>query len=79
MYTAEEYIEKVMTEFTSIASGAGEAGADKIRITNANIRMNEYYNPQGQLVSFPRINASFVAAFALSVSDSSIKGKTIYA
>lgn len=58
---AYESIEKVMTEFTSIASGAGEAGADKIRITNANIRMNEYYNPQGQFVSFPRINASFVA------------------
>lgn len=58
---AYESIEKVMTEFTSIASGAGEAGADKIRITNGNIRMNEYYNPQGQLVSFPRINASFAA------------------
>ena len=58
---AFESIEKVMTEFTSIASGAGEAGADKIRITNGNIRMNEYYNQQGQLVSFPRINASFVA------------------
>ena len=57
---AFESIEKVMTEFTSIASGAGEAGADKIRITNGNIRMNEYYNQQGQLVSFPRINASFV-------------------
>ena len=58
---AYESIEKVMTEFTSIASGAGEAGADKIRITNGTIKMNEYYNPQGQLVSFPRINASFVA------------------
>ena len=46
---AFESIEKVMTEFTSIASGAGEAGADKIRITNGNIRMNEYYNQQGQL------------------------------
>ena len=58
---AFESIEKVMTEFVSIASGAGEAGADKIRITNGNIRMNEYYNQQGQLVSFPRVNASFVA------------------
>ena len=58
---AYESIEKVMTEFVSIASGAGEAGADKIRITNGNIRMNEYYNQQGQLVSFPRVNASFVA------------------
>ena len=58
---AYESIEKVMTEYVSIASGVGEAGADKIRITNGNIRMNEYYNQQGQLVSFPRVNASFVA------------------
>ena len=58
---AYESIQTVMTEFVSIASGVGEAGADKIRITNGNIRMNEYYNQQGQLVSFPRVNASFVA------------------
>lgn len=58
---AFESIETVMTEYTSIASGAGEAGADKIRITGANIRMNEYYNAQGQLISFPRVNASFVS------------------
>lgn len=58
---AYESIQTVMTEFVSIASGAGEAGADKIRITNGNIHMNEYYNQQGQLVSFPRVNASFVS------------------
>jgi len=58
---AYESIEKVMTEFVSIASGAGEAGADKIRITSGNVRMNEYYNQQGQLVSFPRISTSFIA------------------
>lgn len=57
---AYESIEKVMKEYTSIASGAGMDGADKVRITNATIRMNEYYNQQEQLVSFPRINASFV-------------------
>lgn len=57
---AFESIEKVMKEYISIASGAGEAGADKIRITSGSVRMNEYYNPQGQLVSFPRINTSFV-------------------
>ena len=56
-YTA---IETVMKEYVSIASGAGEAGADKIRITSGSIRMNEYWNQQGQLVSFPRVNASFV-------------------
>ena len=58
---AYESIEKVMKEFVSIASGAGEAGADKIRITGASIRMNEYWNAQGQFISFPRINASFVS------------------
>lgn len=57
---AYESIETVMSSFVSIAAAGGEAGADKIRITNANIRMNEYYNQQGQLVSFPRVNASFV-------------------
>ena len=57
---AYKSIEEVKNTYVSIASGAGEAGADKIRITNANIRMNEYYNAQGKLVSFPRINASFV-------------------
>ena len=55
---AYESIEKVMKEYISIASGAGEAGADKIRITSGTIRMNEYYNQQGQLVSFPRIRSS---------------------
>lgn len=53
-------IEEVMNTYVSIASGAGIQGADKIRITNGNIRMNEYYNQAGQLVSFPRVNASFV-------------------
>lgn len=57
---AYESIEKVMKEFTSIAAAGGEAGADKIRITNASVRMNEYYNAQGQFVSFPRISASFI-------------------
>lgn len=56
---AYESIEKVLKEFVSIAA-AGQSGADKIRITNGTIRMNEYYNQQGQLVSFPRVNASFV-------------------
>ena len=54
-------IKTVMDEFKSIASSEnGEDGADRIRITNANIRMNEYYAADGRLVSFPRVNASFV-------------------
>jgi hypothetical protein len=57
---AYESIETVMNSYVSIAAAGGEAGADKIRITNGDIRMNEYYNQQGQLVSFPRVNASFI-------------------
>lgn len=57
---AYESIEGVMKNYVSIAAAGGEAGADKVRITNASIRMNEYYNQQGQLVSFPRVNASFI-------------------
>ena len=53
-------IETIMKEFVSIAA-AGETAADKIRITGASIRMNEYPNQSGQIVSFPRVHASFVA------------------
>ena len=37
------------------------AHADRIRITNGQIKMNEYYSQNGALVSFPRINASFIS------------------
>ena len=56
---AYDSINRVMTEYTSIAAGGIDA-ADRIRITNANIRMNEYYGQTGTLNSYPRINASFV-------------------
>ena len=56
---AYDSINRVMTEFTSIAA-AGIDAADRVRITNANIRMNEYYGQTGTLNSYPRINASFV-------------------
>lgn len=52
-------IETVMRDFTSIAASSKEQ-ADKVRITGADIRMNEYYR-NGQLVSQPRVNASFVS------------------
>lgn len=52
-------IQHVMDEFVSIAASGIDA-ADRIRITGASIRMNEYYSQNGNLVSFPRINASFV-------------------
>jgi len=54
-------IEKVMKEFVSIAAAGSEAQADRIRITNADIRMNEFLGQNGQLVSQPRIHASFVS------------------
>ena len=52
-------IERVMNEYKSIAA-VGMDAADRVRITGANIRMNEYYAQNGNLNSYPRINASFV-------------------
>ena len=57
---AYESIKNVAEKFTSIAAAGGEDGADCIRITGAQIRMNEYYGQDGRLISFPRINASFI-------------------
>ena len=58
---AYDSIKKIMDEYTSIAASEnGEDGADRIRITSGSIRMNEYYSQDGRLVSFPRVNASFV-------------------
>lgn len=57
---AYESISRIMNEYTSIAAAGGEDGADRIRITSGQIQMNEYYGQNGQLISFPRISASFV-------------------
>ena len=56
---AYDSINRVKEEYVSIAAGGIDA-ADRVRITNANIRMNEYYGQTGTLNSYPRINASFV-------------------
>lgn len=56
---AYESISRVMNEYTSIAASDIDR-ADRIRITNASITMNEYYGQNGTLISFPRISASFV-------------------
>lgn len=53
-----ESIEKVMKEFVSIAAAGSAAQADKVRITNGNIRMNEFPGQNGQIVSQPRVHAS---------------------
>lgn len=58
---AYESIERVMKEFISIAACGSMEQADKIRITNASIRMNEFVGQNGQMVSQPRVNASFVS------------------
>lgn len=57
---AFESIERVKNEYVSIAASSLE-GADRVRITGASINMNEYYGQNGNLVSFPRINASFIS------------------
>lgn len=56
-----ESIEKVMKEFVSIAASGSMEHADRVRITNANIRMNEFIGQNNQIVSQPRVHASFVS------------------
>ena len=58
---AYESIEKVMKEFVSIAAAGSMEQADKVRITNARIRMNEFKGQNGEIVSQPRVHASFVS------------------
>lgn len=57
--SAFESIEKVMTEYVSIAASDIDR-ADRVRITKGEISMNEYYNQNGNLVSFPCVKASYV-------------------
>ena len=57
---AYESIKTVKDTFNSIASTGDEDTADRVRITGASIRMNEYYAADGHLISFPRVHASFV-------------------
>lgn len=52
-------LETVMNEYKSIASN-GREEADRVRVTGGNIRLNEYYGQDGQLRSFPQIQANFV-------------------
>jgi hypothetical protein len=53
-------IQKIKNEFVSIAAAGNEEMADRVRITGAEVRMNEYFSQDGRLISFPRIHASFV-------------------
>lgn len=56
-----ESIETIMKDFISIAACGSKEGADKVRITNAQIRMNEFIGQNGTMVSSPRIHASFAS------------------
>lgn len=56
---AYESIERIKNEYVSIAASDIQH-ADCVRITSGSINMNEYYGQNGNLVSFPRIQASFV-------------------
>jgi hypothetical protein len=56
-----ESIETVMKEYKSIAATSDKSTADKIRITNASIKMNEFVGKNGTIVSYPRIQASFIS------------------
>lgn len=57
---AYDNINKIKTDYVSIAAAGGINGADRIRVSNGKITMNEFYGQNGNLVSQPRIQASFV-------------------
>lgn len=49
----------VMEDYTSIASCGNEEEADRIRVTGAEIRSNEFCSTDGRLVVYPRVEGSF--------------------
>lgn len=57
---AYESIERIMKEYVSIAASDIDQ-ADRVRITRGVLQMNEYYGQNSNLVSFPRVTASFVS------------------
>ena len=66
-------IQDIKENFKSINMAGGEAGADGIRFVGkyCSLEMNEFYNQKGQLVSYPRVKASF----ASKVERSKVKEK----
>lgn len=58
-------VEKIKNEYKSIAV-VGEDEADRVRITNGSIKMNEFYNRDGGLTSYPQIQATFVSKIGKS-------------
>lgn len=56
-----ESISRLMTDFKSIAAVGNEDEADRVRITNGRISENAYFSRDGRLISYPRIEASFIS------------------
>ncbi|WP_157448580.1 hypothetical protein, partial [Brevibacillus brevis] len=52
-------IETIMNEYKSIASH-GKDGADRVRITQGKIGLNEYVGQDEMLKSFPQLSANFI-------------------
>lgn len=56
---AYDSIEKIMTDYKSIAAVGDEDSADRIRIVSGEIGENAFYNQQDNLISYSRIRTSF--------------------
>lgn len=65
IYTA---LETSMKELVSIAA-ADEASADRVRITGAQLEMNEYYPEPDRLISLPRVKGTFINRITQDVLD----------
>lgn len=52
-------LKTVMDEYKSIASH-GREEADKVRITNGKLGLNEYYAPDGQLKQYTQLTTNFI-------------------
>lgn len=61
-------LEASMKELVSIAA-SDEASADRVRITGAQIEMNEYYPEPDRLISIPRVKGTFINKISQSILD----------
>lgn len=66
-------IDATKNNLVSIAA-SDEDHADRIRLTGS-LEMNEYYSQNGQLVSFPRIKASFVNKISKEICNQRAEGE----
>lgn len=57
---AYEQLTRLKDEFVSIAASDIDH-ADRVRVGGATLNMNEYYNKNGQFISFPQVMARFVS------------------